>query len=292
MGFVKLPVLFYGVVKNYQATVGFYIIRDLGLQGLFGINELSRHKFTINAAKSTCFQEKAGQIIVDVMFRDNKGVRAVSVSEEVTLPPLTSCDISVDIQNVGKEEISEGIIVPRKDIWKLGISAGRVLTTAKPRVITRVMNLSDQSLSLYEGEDFGKFRYTSGSPILISTVVDQNEYGECLLEGEEMEDPIAYEDFEEKKIEEVDFGLDNSNLSEIRKLEIRELLGKYKEVFQWDNCKVSFTNKIKHHITLKPGAMPVKHKSRKFSDEQNSFIEGEVKKLIDQNIVRPSQSSW
>ena len=38
--------------------------------------------------------------------------------------------------------------------------------------------------------------------------------------------------------------------------------------------------------------MPIKHKNRKFSEEQNNFIDREVQKLLSQDIVQPSQSSW
>ena len=103
---------------------------------------------------------------------------------------------------------------------------------------------------------------------------------------------MAYEEAETAKLEEMDFGLTNSTLTDSQKDEVRELLNRYKEAFQWDEEKVSFTHKIKHHITLKPGTTPIKQKNRKFSPEQNEFIDKEVRKLVQQDIVSPSQSSW
>ena len=67
---------------------------------------------------------------------------------------------------------------------------------------------------------------------------------------------------------------------------------KHEEVFQWDGVPVGFTHKIKHHIQLKPGAIPINHKNRKFSEEQNKFIDEEVQKLIKQDVVKPSTSNW
>ena len=149
LGMVKLPVRFYGVVKNYQANIEFYIIRNLGLQGLFGLDELTRHKFCLNTAEPSCYQEKTGQIIIDFMYRESVGIRGVSITEEVTLPPLTSCDIKVDIEAVDEGIAREGIIYPRNNIYEIGVRACRVLTVAKPTVVTRVMNLSDQNLVLF-----------------------------------------------------------------------------------------------------------------------------------------------
>ena len=291
LGYVRLPVIFYGIRKNYKAMIKFFIIRNLGLQGLFGLDEISRHKFSINPAEQKCHQAKIGQVIIEVAYREGRGIRAVTITEDVTLPPLTCCDIKVNIPDIDLEDIDlEGVIQPRNDIHKLGLRACRVLTIARPNVITRVMNLSDQSLVLYRGENFGQFKYTSGDPILISTVLEQ--YGQCQLRNEEMEDHMMYEDLGNDNLDEVDFGLAETQLTDPEKKEVKNLLKRYREVFQWDNCPVSFTHKIKHRISLKPGAQPVKHKSRKFADDQNDFIEKEVQKLINQKIVRPSKSNW
>ena len=292
LGFIKLPVLFYGFQNNYAATVKFYIIRGLELQGLLGIDEISRHSLTVNPNDGTCFQPKAGRMHVNVVFREDRGVRKVVIAEDVILPPQTSCDIRVKILGLKEGEQGEGIVQPRKDIWKWGISASRILTGAQQDIITRVQNHCQSQIMLDKGDSFGQFNYTTGSPMLINTIVEEEGYGECLLEGEELDDPMVYEDFESKNLKEVDFGLDKANVTEEQKIDIRNELEKYKEVFQWDECPVSFTHKIRHKIVLKPGTVPVKQKNRKFSEEQNRFIDAEVQKLINQDIIQPSLSNW
>ena len=105
---------------------------------------------------------------------------------------------------------------------------------------------------------------------MISTVVEE-EYGDCLREDEDMEEKMAYEDFENKQLDEVDFGLSETDLDNAQKQQVRNLLENVKGVFQWDGSPVSFTHKTKHRIVLKPGVTPIKHKNRKFSDEQTSL---------------------
>ena len=100
LGFVKMPVLFYGMEKNYEATIRFFIIRGLGLQGLLGLDEITRHQFNINPADGTCFQIKAGQIFINTMYRENRGIRRVSIAKDVILPPSSECDIEVNIEGL------------------------------------------------------------------------------------------------------------------------------------------------------------------------------------------------
>ena len=45
LGYVCIPVVFYGFERNYRAKIKFYVIRNLGLQGL----ELQKAIFTLNS---------------------------------------------------------------------------------------------------------------------------------------------------------------------------------------------------------------------------------------------------
>ena len=78
IGCIKLPVTFYGMEKNYKATVKFYVIRGLELQGLLGLDEITRHGFNLNAADGTCFQIKAGQMLINSVFREDRSIRKVN----------------------------------------------------------------------------------------------------------------------------------------------------------------------------------------------------------------------
>ena len=196
--------------------------------------------------------------MIHTVFKEDRGVRKVTIAEDITLPPKSSCDVPVSIENPPQGQ-AEGIIYP-KDSWRLGLNAGRILTMAKPKVLTRVLNQSDQSIMLFEGESFGQFKLTTGTPLLISSVLEG--YGECLQKDEDLDEPMVYEDFEDKKLDEVDFGLSNSGLEEGQKRSVRDLLSKYQETFQWDQVPVTFTHRIKHKIVLKPGVNPVKQKNR------------------------------
>ena len=290
LGYVSIPVIFYGFERNYRAKIKFYIIRNLGLQGLLGIDQIYKHQLNINLADNKCWQMKTGELSMEINYREDRSVRRVVVAEDVILPPKTTCDIRVRLTGVSEEEGGEGIISPQGNLSRWGLNGARVLTTAQPQVVTQIMNTSDQSVGLWEGEDYGSFEYTEGTPFLISSI--QEEFRECLVGDEELSETMLFEDMESRKMEEMDFGLSDSGLSEERKAEVREELNNFKIVFQWENTRVGFTHKMKHRIQLKPNAIPIKHKNRVFSPEQNDLIDSEVNKLLEQDIVEKSNSNW
>jgi hypothetical protein len=209
------------------------------MQGLLGIDEICCNYLNINMANGTCWQLKIGQIHVHAIFREDYTVRNVKVEDEVILPPNASCDIKVRIE--GTRGIGEGIIEPQQDIWKFGLQVCHTLTGAKEVVITRVNNWCTIEITLFKGEHFGSYNPTVGNPMKISTVIEGEGYTECLKSDEELEDPKVFEDFEDKKLEEVNFGIAKSELSEEQKGEVRETLSESEEVFQWDGVPVSFT---------------------------------------------------
>ena len=110
-----------------------------------------------------------------------------------------------------------------------------------------IAKIIDNTIGLEKGENFGLFNYTSGSPVVISSVVEDEQYAECLMQNEEMDDPMVFEEIETKQLDEVDFGLSTSTLSVEQIKEVRLELSGSKEVFQWDGVPVSL------HIRLSTG---------------------------------------
>ena len=116
LGQIQLPVLFRGRDKHYKGTVNFYVIRDLEIPGLLGIDELTRHGFNINLLDGSCHQSKAGEIAASVVYREDRGVRQVTIAQNVFLPAHTTCDIKVRIAGIDQGTEGEGMIIPQGDI--------------------------------------------------------------------------------------------------------------------------------------------------------------------------------
>ena len=93
-------------------------------------------------------------------------------------------------------------------------------------------------------------------------------------------------------VDECDFGLNESDLSEEDKLRAKSLVHEYKDLFQWGDGPLSCAHKYEHEIRLVPGARPVRHKPRRFSTDQEKLVNNEVEKLLRQGIIEKSNSPW
>jgi hypothetical protein len=79
------------------------------------------------------------------------------------------------------------------------------------------------------------------------------------------------------------------------KVQYRDLLRQYKDVFAWsyDELRTYDTSIIEHKIPLKPGVKPFRQKLRQINPILLPVIEKEVKKLLDVKIIVPLRySDW
>ena len=109
-------------------------------------------------------------------------------------------------------------------------------------------------------------------------------------EEEELEMGISIEP--DEQVDACDFGLFDSDLTEHDIARAKSLILEYKDLFQWGEGPLSCAHKYEHEIRLIPGAKPVKHKTRRFSEEQEKVISAEVEKLLKQGVIEKSNSPW
>lgn len=122
----------------------------------------------------------------------------------------------------------------------------------------------------------------------------------------DLSEPIAVERFNIKEIQEIDLHnfdetpkspkLDFSkfridHLNEEEKHKILALIKEYSDIFYNENEPLTFTNKIKHRIRTSD-EIPVYSKTYRYPFIYKEEVEKQVKKMLDQKIIRPSSSPW
>lgn len=95
---------------------------------------------------------------------------------------------------------------------------------------------------------------------------------------------------------ETKFKLDMNNIrtdhmNSEEKREIRKLLSEYSDIFHKDDKPLTFTNEIKHSIRTKD-EIPVYAKTYRYPEVHRKEVESQIKKMLNQNIIRPSHSPW
>lgn len=79
------------------------------------------------------------------------------------------------------------------------------------------------------------------------------------------------------------------NIEERRNLEL--ICSRYADVFYLEDEPLTFTNKIKHSIKTTDEA-PVYTKSYRYPYVHRQEVQEQIKKMLDQGIIRPSDSAW
>lgn len=120
-------------------------------------------------------------------------------------------------------------------------------------------------------------------------------------------DPIEVENFDISYFENIDFNNfndcpshdSNFDISKIRvdhlnseeKSKILKLCQEFSDIFYNENVPLSFTNKIKHTIKTSDET-PVYTKSYRYPFIHRQEVDRQIKKMLEQNIIRPSDSPW
>lgn len=118
--------------------------------------------------------------------------------------------------------------------------------------------------------------------------------------------PIQVENFERKEFEQIDLNyIDNLEIPEIdisklirkehmnpeEKLKITQLCREFSDIFYKDDIPLTFTNDVKHSINTTDES-PIYTKSYRYPFIHKQEVENQIKKMLDQNIIRPSSSPW
>ena len=75
------------------------------------------------------------------------------------------------------------------------------------------------------------------------------------------------------------------------KNKITKLCKEFSDIFYNENTALSFTNKIKHQIKT-TDETPIYTKSYRYPYIHKKEVESQINKMLDQNIIRPSNSPW
>ena len=73
--------------------------------------------------------------------------------------------------------------------------------------------------------------------------------------------------------------------------ELLHLLRDYIDVFARDDFDLGLAQLFSHHIDMKDNA-PVRQRLYRTPHTANEIIDGQVKNMIDRNIIQPSNSPW
>ena len=188
----------------------------------------------------------------------------------------TSVTLCEDIEIPAKHEIiqtacikgpfiDESILEPNSKLVEKGILIARVLVRPKQQIIPiQIINPGVDKVKLYKGTNLGS------------------------LEHVDIRDPVLQE-MSDENANELPFHFDHLEQKERKQLE--NLLQNYENVFASDLKELGSTSLVEHRIET-GDAQPIKQLPRRLPNTLKPVVEGQVKEMLENEIIRPSQSPW
>lgn len=124
---------------------------------------------------------------------------------------------------------------------------------------------------------------TNSKTININDEINCEKYSvtECEINSYEINNN-KYQDFSQ---------IDMNHLNSEEKFKLLELLKEFPNIFYNENEKLTFTNAIKHKVRT-TDEIPVYTKSYRLPFAYKKEVNNQIKKMLEQNIIVPSQSPW
>ena len=269
-----------GESKNYVGYFKFFVVESLSVDALLGLDEIYRHGIRINITDGFAWQDKIGKLKSNLIFKGALDIGAVLTGQHMWLDPgeVKPCKISKTIPLHKEEAIIEPLMAPSSmKIPKALINEATDCTI--------IANASNKRIEITEGMHIANL--FAGGAETVGVLAKEREENE---DDNEPEMGISIEP--DELVDSCEFGLHDSDLTDQEIANAKMLIKEYRDLFQWGDGPLTCAHKYEHEIRLIPGAKPVKHKTRRFSADQEQLINAEVEKLLNQGVLEKSNSPW
>jgi hypothetical protein len=182
----------------------------------------------------------------------------------------------------------------------------QVPVDAGPRVQEGVVGQAQLSSEVYMAENLAKVENGCIITSIINTTTEEVELPDQAVKLEETDDrntsEVVFLGVTEQKKERDDQSLSrgervmaklrDGHLNEEENKLLREIRFEYQDVFYLPGDKLSCTNAAKHTIQLEPGVTPINTRPYRLPESQKEDRDRQVKQLVEDGIVTPSESPW
>ncbi|KAG1445529.1 hypothetical protein G6F55_011924 [Rhizopus delemar] len=106
-------------------------------------------------------------------------------------------------------------------------------------------------------------------------------------------DTDSNEDSENETIDQNAYAkLEIGKIGEMTEKKLRKLIYKYKEIFDWNNDTIGYTQLMKHKIIIEENIQPISHRPYRLSPIESEYLQKELEKYCKLGVIAPSNSPW
>ena len=249
-----------------------FIIADIpDMEGILGMDFLEKYEVSIQVSK---LYLEIGDQKVKLQKAPDKTCSRVRVTKQVVIPPCSEMLIDGLIEG-GKPGYSEALVEPAATLGKEGLLCARTLVNVRSSVVTiSVINVNDRPVTVPQSKTIGTLQTfqnvhsvtpnTQGDNSNMSSLPDHLK---VLIEGT------------------------SDKLSKQQKKQLEQLIHKYQDIFVGPDNTLGRTQLVQHKIDT-GDTTPFKIPMRRQPISQKPIIENELDKMLQQDIIEPSESPW
>ena len=262
-------------VETVNVQHDFVVARKLTVDCLLGMDFLSRYGAIIDCSECkltllTKQQQRATQDGGKVARERREAGEAVAVNltQLVKIPARSQVLVWGKVCcSTGGMKGEEGLIEPINN--QRGVLIARSLCTIRDsnEIPLQIVNVGHTEMTLYEGTKLAEF--SVGHAIMT-------------LEDNSVATP--------HNCEMPDVDLTGADLSEAETEKLKQLIWEFRSIFAAEGSPPGRTGVVKHHIRVK--GPPVREPLRRIPYSLQETVSKEVKKMLQQGVIRESKSPW
>lgn len=281
--------------KNFDHNV---IVANADVPAMIGIDFLREHNCTTDFGTNTLVINESDVDTVFVgMTKTNFPVCKVSVAENILVPAKSEMIIPGRVHckgDVPKDGLVETAFLSnaRRGLW----AAKAYVTVDNRKVPILVRNPNDEPVQLYKGTTTALLHPVTELPVSVNTV-NKTDVQETDVQEPDVENTQENNSPKDEACEELPEHMQplwedgKKLLSDDQAMELKKLLGKYSNVFSKDKSDTGVTAQIEHTIDTGDHP-PIKQAPRRLPMHKQDAASEEIKEMLQDNIVRPSNSPW
>ena len=276
VGHAKFPLTINGITVEHRLIVadveaplviGFDFMREQRC-----ILDIGRGLLTFKGEQIQCSHDAADP--ARVTSRDLK----ITMLDTVIVPPASEMIVrgKIDMGDINSPDV---LVEPcdSKLLSKSILVARSLVRPVNGEIPLRIINLSDSPQQIYQNT------YAATGEIVEVTDFQQSTEGHVrVINSASQNIPPHLETLWNKACSELNNG---------EKQSLKDLLIRYQDVFAKDKNDLGQTNLVQHRINTGE-ARPIKQPIRRIPFAKRDAAENEVQRMIDNDIIKPSESPW
>ncbi|XP_060602869.1 uncharacterized protein LOC132755945 [Ruditapes philippinarum] len=211
------------------------------------------------------------------------------------IPANSRKDIKVKVSRNKTDGIF--LIEPTDSLYKKSLAGAKCLVRVKKRkAVISIMNVTNDPVFLPVDTVVGTLTAVENGDIFqideTSNDLDTNQNVSNLSNGESAKSSKCANINVEEQSDTFKFDLSRCDLTQEQKFKMKEFLEKNRDLFSSSLKDIGKTSMYSHSVDTEPGKGPVRLPYYKVNPLQRKIIDEEVQKMLDNKIIRESNSIW